>query len=100
MTGSDGKTTTTTIIHKILTEEYRDADRKIYLGGNIGFPLLSKIGEMSENDIAVLELSSFQLSTMKFAPHAAVVTNITPNHLNWHRDMAEYIECKRIFSAA
>lgn len=95
VTGSDGKTTTTTIIHKILTEEYKDTDKKIYLGGNIGFPLLSKIGEMSENDIAVLELSSFQLSTMKFAPHAAVVTNITPNHLNWHRDMAEYIECKK-----
>lgn len=99
VTGSDGKTTTTTVIHKILSEEYRDTDRRIYLGGNIGFPLLAKIREADEKDIAVLELSSFQLSTMNFSPHAAVMTNITPNHLNWHKDMAEYIECKKnIFS--
>lgn len=94
VTGSDGKTTTTTIIHKILCEEYKNTDKKIYLGGNIGYPLLSRIEEATENDIAVMELSSFQLSTMKFAPHTAVITNITPNHLNWHKDMAEYIDCK------
>lgn len=95
VTGSDGKTTTTTIIHKILSEEYKNTDKKIYLGGNIGYPLLSHIEEADENDIAVMELSSFQLSTMNFAPHCAVITNITPNHLNWHRDMAEYTECKK-----
>ncbi len=91
VTGSDGKTTTTTLIHKMLTEE----GYKTWLGGNIGNPLLTDVGQMSENDIVVLELSSFQLHTMKKSPHIAVMTNITPNHLDMHKDYAEYIDAKK-----
>ena len=91
VTGSDGKTTTTTIIAKLLTEEgYR-----VHLGGNIGTPLLTRSDTMKEEDIVVLELSSFQLMTMKRSPSIAVVTNLTPNHLDMHRDMQEYVEAKR-----
>ncbi len=91
VTGSDGKTTTTTLIHKILTEE----GYKTWLGGNIGNPLLTEVGQMEESDIVVLELSSFQLHTMKKSPHIAVMTNITPNHLDMHKDYEEYIDAKK-----
>lgn len=91
VTGSDGKTTTTTLIYKMLTE----AGFKTFLGGNIGTPLLSKVEEMQKDDYVVLELSSFQLHTMKKSPHTAVVTNITPNHLDYHLDYAEYIDAKK-----
>ena len=91
VTGSDGKTTTTTLIYKMLTE----AGFKTFLGGNIGTPLLSKVEEMQKDDYVVLELSSFQLHTMKKSPHTAVVTNITPNHLDYHLDYAEYIYAKK-----
>lgn len=94
VTGSDGKTTTTTIAYKLLEKEYENTDRKIYVGGNIGTPLLSKVGEMTENDICVLELSSFQLFTMQKSPERAVITNLSPNHLDWHRGMDEYIDAK------
>lgn len=94
VTGSDGKTTTTTIAYKLLEKEFENTDRKIYVGGNIGNPLLSKVGEMTERDICVLELSSFQLFTMKRSPDRAVITNLSPNHLDWHRNMAEYVEAK------
>ena len=95
ITGSDGKTTTTTLIGKMLEEEFKGTQRKVYVGGNIGRPLLPIVEEMTENDISVVELSSFQLMTMKRSPHRAVITNITPNHLNWHTDMEEYAEAKR-----
>jgi UDP-N-acetylmuramoylalanine--D-glutamate ligase len=91
VTGSDGKTTTTTIISEFL----RAAGHTVHLGGNIGTPLLDRAGEMNPGDIAVLELSSFQLMTMKKSPHIAAVTNISPNHLDVHRDMDEYVEAKR-----
>ncbi len=91
ITGSDGKTTTTTIIAEML----KAAGRKVWLGGNIGAPLLDRAPEMAEGDICVLELSSFQLMTMKQSPHIAVVTNLAPNHLDVHRDMEEYIDSKR-----
>jgi len=91
VTGSDGKTTTTTIIAELL----RRAGRTVHLGGNIGHPLLTEAGEMRSEDIAVLELSSFQLLTMtKQSPHIAVLTNLAPNHLDVHRDMAEYVAAK------
>lgn len=91
VTGSDGKTTTTTIIAELL----RRAGRTVHLGGNIGHPLLTEAGEMRNEDIAVLELSSFQLLTMtKQSPHIAVLTNLAPNHLDVHRDMAEYVAAK------
>jgi UDP-N-acetylmuramoylalanine--D-glutamate ligase len=91
VTGSDGKTTTTTIIAQLLTEE----GYQVHLGGNIGTPLLCLADTMKESDIAVLELSSFQLMTMKKSPSVAVVTNLTPNHLDMHRDMKEYVEAKK-----
>ena len=94
ITGSDGKTTTTTIAYKLLEKEFENSDRKIYVGGNIGTPLLSKVGEMTEKDICVLELSSFQLFTAKKSPSRAIITNLSPNHLDWHKDMGEYIDAK------
>lgn len=90
VTGSDGKTTTTTLIYKILAAN----NYKCFLGGNIGTPLFTKISEMQPEDIVVLELSSFQLMNMELSPDIAVVTNISPNHLNIHKDYQEYIESK------
>ena len=91
ITGSDGKTTTTSIIHHILEK----SGKKAYLGGNIGTPLFTKLSEMKPNDIVVLELSSFQLMGMEISPDIAVITNITPNHLNIHKDYQEYIDSKK-----
>ena len=91
VTGSDGKTTTTTLIYEILKEDGYNC----YLGGNIGIPLFDKIKDMQPEDIIVLELSSFQLMNMKISPKISVVTNITPNHLNIHSDMEEYVEAKK-----
>lgn len=90
VTGSDGKTTTTTLISKMLME----AGYNVYVGGNIGTPLLDKIDEVKETDMVVLELSSFQLLTMAQSADVAVVTNVTPNHLDVHKDYDEYISCK------
>lgn len=100
VTGSDGKTTTTTLVSKMLEAEYAKKGKgRVYLGGNIGTPLLPYILEMSEDDAAVVELSSFQLFAMSAHIHSAIVTNITPNHLNWHVDMDEYTEAKaKIFA--
>lgn len=91
VTGSDGKTTTTTLIYNMLKEQ----GYKCWLGGNIGIPLLSKIDEINEADKVVLELSSFQLHTMKKSPQTAVITNISPNHLDIHKSMDEYIDAKK-----
>ncbi len=96
VTGSDGKTTTTTLISLILKKqrELDGAKGDVWVGGNIGTPLLQYVEQMTEDDVAVLELSSFQLHTAVFSPDVAVITNISPNHLNWHTDMDEYIEAK------
>ena len=91
VTGSDGKTTTTSLIAAML----RQAGRTVHLGGNIGRALLPIIGEITPADIAVVELSSFQLISMRRSPKIAVVTNVTPNHLDHHKDMQEYIDAKR-----
>ena len=91
VTGSDGKTTTTTLIAKMLEA----AGRKVLLGGNIGAALLPRLGDVEAGDIAVVELSSFQLISMRHSPRVAVVTNVTPNHLDHHKDMQEYIDAKR-----
>ena len=91
VTGSDGKTTTTTLIHRMLSAE----GFTCHLGGNIGTPLLTRAQEMKDTDFAVLELSSFQLHTMKKSPDVAVVTNISPNHLDMHKDYQEYIDAKK-----
>ncbi|MEG1993662.1 MAG: UDP-N-acetylmuramoyl-L-alanine--D-glutamate ligase, partial [Oscillospiraceae bacterium] len=91
VTGSDGKTTTTTIIARLLEK----SGKKVFLGGNIGTPLLPKIFEVSEDDVAVVELSSFQLLSMREAVDIAVITNIAPNHLDVHGTMEEYINAKK-----
>lgn len=91
ITGSDGKTTTTTLVSEILKAD----GKRVFLGGNIGTPLLPRVGEMKKGDYAVVELSSFQLQTMKTSPTRCIITNITPNHLNWHTGMDEYIEAKK-----
>ena len=91
VTGSDGKTTTTSMINAILQK----AGYNTFLGGNIGTPLFTKLPEIKPDDIVVLELSSFQLMNMHVSPDISVITNITPNHLNIHKDYEEYIEAKK-----
>lgn len=91
VTGSDGKTTTTTIISEIL----KAAGKTVHLGGNIGKPLLPEIESIAPGDFAVVELSSFQLISMRKSPDIAVVTNLAPNHLDIHKDMQEYVDSKK-----
>ena len=91
VTGSDGKTTTTTIIAEIL----KAAGKTVHLGGNIGKPLLPEIESVKPDDWAVIELSSFQLISMRKSPDIAVVTNLAPNHLDIHKDMQEYVDSKK-----
>jgi UDP-N-acetylmuramoylalanine--D-glutamate ligase len=91
VTGSDGKTTTTSLIYELLKQE----GYKCFLGGNIGTPLLDRVHEINKDDRVVLELSSFQLHTMRQSPDVAVITNITPNHLDIHKSMEEYVEAKK-----
>lgn len=91
ITGSDGKTTTTTLTYQLL----KSNGYKCFLGGNIGTPLFTQIKDMKPEDYVVLELSSFQLMNMKISPKVAIVTNITPNHLNVHKDYQEYIDSKK-----
>lgn len=90
VTGSDGKTTTTTLISEMLKAE----GKTVHLGGNIGKALLPIVEEIKEDDVAVVELSSFQLISMRQSPDVSVVTNVAPNHLDVHKDMNEYIEAK------
>ena len=90
VTGSDGKTTTTTLVSEMLKAE----GKTVWLGGNIGTPLLPLVRQMKPSDFAVVELSSFQLMDMKRSPARAVITNLAPNHLDIHKDMAEYVQAK------
>ena len=90
VTGSDGKTTTTTLVSEML----KAAGKTVWLGGNIGTPLLPLVRQMKPEDYAVVELSSFQLMDMKRSPTRAIITNLAPNHLDIHKDMAEYVEAK------
>ncbi len=91
VTGSDGKTTTTTLIAKMLEAE----GKRVFVGGNIGKPLLPEIESITADDFVVVELSSFQLISMRKSPDVAVVTNVAPNHLDVHKDMDEYVEAKK-----
>ena len=98
VTGSEGKTTTTTMIGEILKAD----GRTVFVGGNIGYPLISEVENIKEDDFVVAELSSFQLFDLNngiFAPNLAVITNITPNHLDWHKDIEEYANAKKIIFA-
>ncbi len=91
VTGSDGKTTTTTLIAEMLKAE----GKNVFVGGNIGKPLLPEIENITEDDFVVVELSSFQLISMRKGPDVAVVTNVAPNHLDVHKDMDEYVGAKK-----
>ena len=91
VTGSDGKTTTTTLIAEML----REAGKTVWLGGNIGRPLLAETDRIEPDDAAVLELSSFQLHSMSCSPDVAVITNLAPNHLDVHPDYADYVAAKK-----
>lgn len=90
VTGSDGKTTTTTLIYEMLKKH----GYKCWVGGNIGNPLLHQVEKIDTEDFAVVELSSFQLQTMRVSPNVSVITNLAPNHLDWHRSLDEYIDAK------
>ena len=90
VTGSDGKSTTTTLIGEFLKE----AGFHVFVGGNIGRPLLPDVASMTSEDMAVVELSSFQLMTMDQSPQVAVFTNLSPNHLDYHHTMEEYTAAK------
>lgn len=91
VTGSDGKTTTTTIISEMLKKQ----GYKVWLGGNIGDPLLYRIDDIKKEDVVVMELSSFQLMNIKKSPDVSIITNISPNHLDYHTSMDEYVEAKK-----
>ena len=91
ITGSDGKTTTTTIIGELL----KKSGKRCFVGGNIGKPLLAETGNINADDFAVVELSSFQLMNIKVSTDISVITNITPNHLDVHKSMEEYTEAKK-----
>jgi len=91
VTGSDGKTTTTTLVYKFIEAEGYGC----HLGGNIGKPLFTELDNIQPDDYVVLELSSFQLNTIKQSPHRAIITNISPNHLDVHKDYEEYIDSKK-----
>lgn len=90
ITGSDGKTTSSNIIYELL----KKSGKKVFLGGNIGLPMISKLFEISEDDYVVIELSSFQLFDCKIKPKIASITNISENHLDWHKDFNDYLESK------
>ena len=95
VTGSDGKTTTTTLVGKLLEAECRRRGKgRVFVGGNIGEPLLPLVDRMTAEDYAVVELSSFQLMDMDCYFYRAAITNVTPNHLDWHTGMEEYIRAK------
>ncbi len=93
ITGSSGKTTTTTLVGR-MAQAYAAPDQKVWVGGNIGFPLMSFIDDIRPNDLVILELSSFQLELVKNSPHVAAILNITPNHLDRHGTMENYTAAK------
>jgi len=94
ITGSAGKTTTTTLVGRMASAEFRDRESKVWVGGNIGRPLLNDLPQMKSQDLVVMELSSFQLELMDVSPQIAVILNVTPNHLDRHKTMAAYTAAK------
>lgn len=91
ITGSDGKSTTTSLTYAMLKAQGYES----YIGGNIGRPLLSELDQMTEEAKVVVELSSFQLVDMTLSPNVSILTNVTPNHLNVHKDLSDYINAKK-----
>jgi UDP-N-acetylmuramoylalanine--D-glutamate ligase len=94
ITGSAGKTTTTSLVAEMANVGFRGTDRRVWLGGNIGFPLINSIEEMGSEDLAVMELSSFQLEIMTKSPQIAAFLNLAPDHLDRHGDMDTYRAAK------
>ena len=96
ITGSAGKTTTTALVGEIAREHFalRKPNNRVWVGGNIGNPLISDLGKMQADDLAIMELSSFQLEIMTVSPHIAAVLNLTPNHLDRHKTMSAYTSAK------
>jgi len=96
ITGSSGKTTTTALVGEIAQRHFaiRKPDRKVWVGGNIGNPLISVVDEMDPEDLAIVELSSFQLELMSRSPHIAAILNLKPDHLDRHQNMSNYISAK------
>jgi UDP-N-acetylmuramoylalanine--D-glutamate ligase len=94
ITGSAGKTTTTSLVAEMASRGLEDTSRKVWLGGNIGFPLINSLDEINPDDLAVMELSSFQLEVMTCSPEIAAVLNISPDHLDRHGDMQSYRSAK------
>jgi len=95
ITGSAGKTTTTTLVGEMLNHGFRGEGRKVWVGGNIGNPLIGVAAKVRPTDFVVMELSSFQLELMTRSPHVACITNITPNHLDRHATMEAYAAAKK-----
>ena len=91
VTGTKGKGTTSTLIYEMLKKSGFDA----YLGGNIGQPPFDFLNKLTPQSVIVLELSSFQLQDVTISPHIAVLLMITPEHLNYHKDLSEYVDAKR-----
>lgn len=99
VTGSNGKSTTSSLVHQLLRPHAQQTGVTVALGGNIGISLLPQINEFGSNDIAVLELSSFQLASLQhsdFAPWIALMTNFSPNHLDWHGNLEGYRTAKQV----
>jgi len=91
ITGSAGKTTTTTLVGRMAKNAYGE---KAFTGGNLGDPLINHVDDMQPDDLAILEISSFQLEQMTISPHVASILNITPNHLDRHGTMEAYVKAK------
>src|SRR3989338_442646 len=97
ITGTKGKGTTATLLYKILKASHLGAGHpsgSIHLVGNMGIPMLDELPKLKENSISILELSSFQLQDMDVSPHIAVVLDVSPDHLNYHKSFKEYLEAK------
>lgn len=98
ITGTNGKSTAATLVYGILKRGYEESERKIFFGGNIGGSLLTALDQITEKDLVVMELSSFQLRDLEKigkSPHAAVILNITPDHLDYHKDFGTYLDVKK-----
>jgi UDP-N-acetylmuramoylalanine--D-glutamate ligase len=94
ITGSAGKTTTTVLVGRIAEQEFKSRPGRVWVGGNIGSPLIAQVDEMQPDDLAIIELSSFQLEIMDLSPSVAAVLNVTPNHLDRHATMQAYTAAK------
>lgn len=94
ITGSSGKSTSTALVGKMAESTFADRPNRVWIGGNLGDPLINHLDDMEPGDLAILEISSFQLELMNVAPQVAAILNVTPNHLDRHGTMAAYTDAK------